>query len=289
MIGIRSQNGRGLASILFSSFLFGIMVLFVKIVSGAIPAAQILFVRAVFGIVVILLVMLFKFRRIQIKNMNMLVVRGVFGGLAVFLYFTAISRIPLSSAAMLSNAYPLFATLFSAILIKEKPNFDSILALLVAFLGMYLILDPHFGKIDIGYLLAIAAAVFGGVAVMAVRELRKTDSSWIIVFAQMAGAFVFCVPFLPIGFRVPNLTDIILLLLIAIIGLLAQLAFTNPFKYIHVAEGSIVALAQAAFAVLFAILFLGEALSLLFIFGALLVFGSTIYLIVREEASPHPR
>jgi drug/metabolite transporter (DMT)-like permease len=278
-----SQNAQGLISILLASFLFGFMAFLVKILSGTIPAAEILFVRAFVGILLFLFILFFGHKTFRINNRNMLVVRGLFGGVAVFLYFTAISRIPLSSATMLSNCYPFFAILFSAVLIKERPTFGSIMALLIAFGGMFLILDPHFEKLDIGYVLALTSALFGGVAVTSIRELRKTDSSWVIVFAQLLGAALFCLFPLSAGLRIPNIREWELLILIGVVGTAGQLTFTRPFKYVSASEGSVVALSTSVFVILFSVIFLKETLGSQFIFGSFMILGSSFYLIAREE------
>jgi drug/metabolite transporter (DMT)-like permease len=279
-----SQTVQAQTTTLFSSLLFALMAFCVKILSESVPPAEILFFRALFSLVVIGAALVFVYKgRIRIHNINMLVVRGLFGGVAVLLYFTAISRIPLSSAAMLANSYPLFAILYSAILIKEKPNMDSLLIMLLAFIGMFLILEPRFGKIDVGYFLAMAAAVIGGVAVTSIRELRKTDSSWMIALSQMVGAAMFSLVLLPAGFRLPNLTEWGLLLLVGILGTGAQLFFARPFRFIATAEGSMVAPVYTALTVILSVVFLGEVLTGRFVIGALLVFGGLTYLIVREE------
>ncbi|MBU1026433.1 MAG: DMT family transporter [Candidatus Margulisbacteria bacterium] len=280
---MRSHSIKALATTLVASLLFASMAFLVKILSFSLSGAEILFARAVFSMVIIWLVVAFVYKRIKIRNINMLVVRGLFGGLSVLFYFIAISRIPLSSAVLLANSYPIFAVLFSAIIIKEKPNFDSVIVLLIALGGMFLVLEPNFGKIDIGYLLAIIAAVGGGVAVTSIRELRKTDSSWIIAQAQMIGAAFFSLFFLPSNFKMPSLTEWGLLLLIGVVGTAAQLAFTRPFKFIPTAEGTYVAPLYTVFAMLLAVLFLGEVLSSRFLAGAFLIFGGLAYLMVREQ------
>ncbi|MEE8638758.1 MAG: DMT family transporter [Candidatus Margulisiibacteriota bacterium] len=281
---MRSQSAQTQATTLLAALLFALMVLFVKILSASISAAEILFIRAIISIFMIGSALIFVYKgRIRVHNLNMLVVRGVFGGIAVLLYFISISRIPLSSAAMLANSYPLFAILFSAIIIKERPNFDSLLVILLSFCGMFLILEPRFGKIDIGYFLAVSAAVFGGVAVTSIRQLRKTDSSWIITLSMMIGAGLFSMILLPVGFRLPNLGEWGLLFLVGILGTGAQLAFTRPFRFIPTAEGSMVAPVYTAITVILSVLFLGEVLTMRFVIGAILVFGGTLYLIAREE------
>jgi drug/metabolite transporter (DMT)-like permease len=280
---MRSQRSGAFLSIFLASFLFGFMAFLVKILTSSLPAAEILFIRAVLGMVFIMSMVIFGFTAFRVNNRNMLFVRGLFGGTAIFLYFTAIGRLPLSTVALIANSYPLFAIMFSMILIKEKPSYDSMFALMVAFSGLFLVLNPQFGTLDIGYLFALAAAIFGGVAITAVRELRKTDSSFVIIFAQMVGASAIC--FIPMAnsFRVPVLSEWGLLLLITAVGIAGQLYLTRPFKYIKASEGSIIALATAVFAIAFSVMFLGEVLTYQFIAGALLVFGSSFYLIAREE------
>ena len=281
---MRSQSLKAQATTLFTAVLFAMMAFAVKILSTSVPAAEILFIRALISIIIISSVLIIVYKnRLKVRNSNMLLVRGAFGGIAVLMYFLAISRIPLSSAVLLANSYPLFAVLFSAIIIKEKPNFDSLVALLLAFCGMFLVLDPHFGKIDIGYLMAMGAAVFGGVAVTSIRELRKTDSSWIISLSQMIGAAVFSLILLPTGFVLPDPKQWGLLILIGVLGTGAQLFFSRPFKFIPTAEGSMVAPVYTVLTIVLSVVFLGEVIGLRFVFGALLVFGSIIYLMAREE------
>ncbi|MBN2057431.1 MAG: DMT family transporter [Candidatus Saganbacteria bacterium] len=267
-----------------ASVLFALMAFCVKLASAGLSGPEILFIRAMISIVVIGAVLSFVYKgRVRIRNLNLLVVRAVFGGLAVLFYFIAISRIPLSSAALLANSYPLFAVIFSAVLIKERTNLDSLLAVLLALGGMVLVLEPRFGKLDIGYFLAIASAVVGGVAVTSIKELRKTDSSWMIALFQMIGAAVLSLFLTTASFRIPDAGQWLLLLLIGVLGTGAQLAFTRPFKALPTAEGSMVAPLYTAIVMVLSVLFLGEVLTMRMVSGALLIFGSMIYLIVREE------
>jgi len=280
---MRSASGRAFSSIFLASFLFGLMAFLVKVLSASLPAAEILFIRATMGIVFIMSLVVFGFTKFRVNNRNMLFVRGLFGGTAIFLYFTSIGRLPLSTVALIANSYPLFAIMFSMIMIKENPSYDSVFALMAAFIGLFLVLNPQFGTLDIGYFFALVAAIFGGVAITAVRELRKTDTSFVIIFAQMVGASAIC--FIPTAnnFRAPSLTDWGMLLLITAVSIVGQFYLTRPFKYVKASEGSIIALATSVFAIAFAVLFLDEVLTYQFIAGALLVFGSSIYLIAREE------
>jgi len=88
---------------------------------------------------------------------------------------------------------------------------------------------------------------------------------------------------LPVSFKVPDISEWGYLLLIAVLGTGAQLAFSRPCKFVPTAEGSMVAPIYTAITVILSILFLGEVISPRFLIGALLVFAGMVYLIVREE------
>ncbi|MFH1542864.1 MAG: DMT family transporter [bacterium] len=277
-----SKKTKALLTTLISALFFSVMAIFVKIVATRISGMEILFVRAIFSLAIMGLIMYWN-KWTKVRNIKMLSVRAIAGGIAVAFYFTAIQRIPLSAAVLLGNSYPIFAVLFSSIFIKEKPKYDSLMVLMIAFVGMFLILDPKFGQIDVGYIFGLMSAIFGGLAVTAIKVLRRTDSSWAIAYAQMVGAVLVVGVFMPASFVMPNINEWGFLLIIAICGIAAQVFFTRPFKFVPTAEGTFVAPMYAALTVLLSVIFLGEVLSGRFVLGASLVFGGMIYLILREE------
>jgi drug/metabolite transporter (DMT)-like permease len=280
---LNSKAAKGFVSIFLAAFFFGFLAFLVKVASATLPASEILFVRSVVSLILIFAILFFSGKPYRVKNKKSLFLRGLFGGLAVFLYFLAISRINLSSAALIVNTYPLFAMLFSAILIKERAGIDSIIILLISFSGLFLVLGPNFEQLDIGYFMAMASAVLGGMAITMVRVLRRTDSTYVIISAQMIASGIICIPLTILNFKLPSLSGWGLLMLISVVGLAAQYFLTRPFKYIKASEGSIVALAASAFAIMFAILFLNEKFTIHFLIGAGLVFSGGLYLIAREE------
>jgi drug/metabolite transporter (DMT)-like permease len=235
-----------------------------------------------FGETPLILLVAFHKTSLTHKNPKMLVWRGLTGGSAVLLYFFAIANIPLSAAATLANSYPLFATFFSLVLFKEKPQLATIIALLVAFFGTFIILDPDFSQIEIGHLAALLSAGLAGISITAIHELRKTDGSWAIVLAFLLGCLLCSIPFSVTNFHLPNLYEWGLLLLIGILTTIGQGYFTRGFKHVSVSEGSTLALADTAFTIFFSVLLLGEVLTSRFIIGAFLVFGGSIYLIAAK-------
>jgi len=280
---MNSKTTKGLLTILFASSLFGLMALLVKIASSQVTAGQILLMRSLIGFALIVPLIFIRRTAFNVKTIKPLIWRGVSGGIAVSLYFYAITSIPLADASILANAYPIFAVFFSALYLGEKIRLSTLAALFVSLFGMVLIMQPHFANFDFAYILAILSALFAGLAITMVRQLRPTNSSLVVMLSQIVGIFIVAAPMTALNFSWPSLTGWQFLLVIGFISTVSQLIFTIPFKVVPAAEGSIVAINHAAFAVLFAVIFLGEPLSLQFIFGGLLIFGSSLYLVLREE------
>jgi len=278
-----SKTTKGFLTILFASSLFGLMALLVKIVSSQVSAAQILLMRGVVGLVLILPLIFIRRVAFNFKTIKPLIWRGVSGGIAVSLYFYAITRIPLADASILANAYPIFAVFFSLLYLGEKIRLSTLMALFVSLFGMGLVIQPHFANFDFAYLLAIISAIFAGLAITMVRQLRRDNSSLFIMLSQIIGILVFASPFVAVNFSWPAFSAWQFLLLIGFISTVSQLIFTIPFKFVPAAEGSIVAINHAAFAVMFAVIFLKEPLSVNFFVGTVLIFGSSLYLIWRNE------
>ena len=277
------RNSQGSLSIIFSSLLFGFTAVFVKIATTTISPAEVLLFRALIGLIFIIMLVTFHKTTLTHKNNKLLFLRGLTGGGAVFLYFIAISKIQLSSAVILANSYPLFATFFLLMLYREKPRWDTIIALLIAFTGTFIILDPNFSNMDIWHLAGLLSGVLAGLSITEIHELRKTDGSWAIVFAFLLGCIFFSLPFSVSTFHMPSLFEWGLLFLIGILTTIGQGYFTSSFKSVSVSEGSTLALTDTAFTIFFSVLILHETLTRNFIVGAFLVFSGSIYLIVRGQ------
>lgn len=278
----RNSHSQGLSSIVFSSLLFGFTAIFIKMATATVSASEVLLFRALIGLAFILALVAMHKASLWHKNNTLLFLRGITGGVAVFLYFIAIAKIPLSSAAILANSYPLFATFFSFVLYREKPRWDAVAALLAAFAGTFIILDPNLSRIDIWHLSALISGALAGLSLTEIHELRKTDGSWAIVLSFLLGCLLFSIPFSFLDFHMPNAREWGLLLLIGIISTIGQGYFTSSFKHVSVSEGSTLALTDTGFTIFFSVLILQETLTKNFIIGALLVFGGSIYLIARK-------
>ena len=101
-----------------SSALFSGMSVLIRLASDIDPF-KISFYRFVIGISVLVTPALFRRIKLEFHNIPLLIVRGVVGGFGVFLFYLAIAKIGLAKGSIISNVYPIFATVGGAIILKE--------------------------------------------------------------------------------------------------------------------------------------------------------------------------
>jgi len=173
-------------------------------------------------------------------NRPLLVTRGLLGGLAAFLYFVALSRIPAGEATLLNNTFPIIATVLSFFLLRERPTVHIALALLVTSAGVFLVmgggsLHPGLGW---GEVAGIASAFLGAGAVTSIRALRATDNAPTIFFAFSLGGLAVSWPF-ALG-PWPGLGPVWLLAMgVGVTSFLAQLLMTHAYGALTVPEAAV--------------------------------------------------
>lgn len=77
--------------------------------------------------------------RLTFTRPRLLLLRGVFGGLAVFLFFQAISRIGIARGTVITYSYPVFVGLLSAAFLGEPVRRGTWLTLFTSLFGIYLV------------------------------------------------------------------------------------------------------------------------------------------------------
>jgi drug/metabolite transporter (DMT)-like permease len=124
-------------------------------------------------------------------------VLGAVTGVYTWALLSAIGTIPLALAILVFYLFPLVTTLVLVICGWEKLGWPTIAAIVVAFVGLALALDPHGGNLNlVGVAYAAAAAVaLGTVIAVSSRVIRTGDSRPVTLYmAAVAGALliVFC-------------------------------------------------------------------------------------------------
>ena len=202
------------------------------------PVHQVVFIRA-FGVLCFSLPYLY-FKNISFLGVNKkdLILRGVFGSIALFLYFSTLQVLPLSHAVLLQQLAPLFALFISHFLLKESSSPLIYFLFLLSFLGVYLVKDPSTGW-SFYYFYGLVAAAFSAMAYNYVRKLRETDHPMVVL-----SYFQYClIPVSLLGViffehKLPQTSDLQPIVLLALFSFLAQLCLTLAYQRSLVSKAS---------------------------------------------------
>lgn len=217
-------------------------------------------------------------RWLSANNRPLLLLRGVLGGAAVLLFFTAVQLAGAGVGTLLNYTYPVWANLLAVLVLKQRPSagFWPLLALALA--GVYLVIDPTWAHPNLGELLGVVSAFLAGAAVLCIKQLRETEESLSIIWSFSLVGLMFSLPVaivdsarsaapLPWGDRVGWL----LLFFTGVFSFLGHVYFTRGYKHTTLQLGSVLALTVPLVAVVSGWWLLDEPLSPLFLLGALMI------------------
>jgi drug/metabolite transporter (DMT)-like permease len=268
------------AQIFASGVTFGLLAALTRITtSGGFTAGQVAVIR--FGTGTLLTLGLFAARpgTYAPVQRGLLFTRGGLGGLAAFLYFVAISRIPAGEATLLNNTFPILATALAYFTLRERPTIHLAVGLIVASVGVFLVLGGGTSSFHLGWgeMAGIASAVLGAGAVSAIRALRATDNAPTIFFAFCLGGLLVSFPFALDPW--PTNTSLWVVALVGVGGtsFAAQMLMTQAYGELTVPEAAVWQQLTPVASYLWALALLDERLAPLGILGVGLGISGVIY------------
>jgi drug/metabolite transporter (DMT)-like permease len=266
-----------------SAVLFSLMSFLIPLTRG-VSTSIIASGRFVVGILVIVAVAAVTRTPLKAINRWWLVLRGVIGASSVYLLYRGIMNLGLGQGTVLNYTYPIFAALLAPVMIGERLPWDVLAAGLVSFLGIWLVVSPGaLAAISVETLFALLGGVLSGVAVVAIKKLRETETPSIIYLAQcLFGLLVVGWPTVTSSFAFDGVQWLILLG-IGIVATVAQLIMTWAYKHVRATEGSLLAFLTPVLNVLLGVLVFGEQMGPTMLLGSTLVLACCGYIAFRER------
>ncbi len=277
-----TTNSKGVLLTLGSVVFFALMAVLVKAIPN-VSSYQTTFFRFAIGVGIIGILALFGVIKLKFNDRKGLFYRGFVGGIAVYLFYLAILKLGVGKGSVYIYSYPIFATIFSMIMLKEKVEPIKFLIIAVSFVGLIL-LSVGGGKgslagIGTWELIAITGSVTTGLAVVFVKKLHDSDNSMAIFFSQcIVGFWLFLIPSGATQ-AIGNLTEILLLILVGVVASIGQLFMTEGYKHVNVATGSMLQSLVPVFNLLSGWLIFKEKFSTIEIIGAFIIVGSCFLLV----------
>lgn len=269
-----------------SALLFAAMAVMVR-VSGirGIPGSESTVIRFLFGLATVAVLHKSGVAPVRVHQRWLWVSRGVLGGVAILFYFLSLSAAkgkgatPLTNSVFLGNSYFVFAPIFARIFIRERLCRGVIAAIMTALLGLYFVAQPEIRGVTMGDFYGFLAGLLGGLALVTVRELRRTESA-VTIFSSLSvfGALAGLVGMLAEKAVLPDLIGWALLIGMGISSTAAQLLLTYSLRYTRVGPAGLIQMTTVVYSSLAGILWFGDPFNARILVGAILVLGSGAYM-----------
>ncbi|MFZ5502792.1 MAG: DMT family transporter [Pseudomonadota bacterium] len=250
---------------LVAGLLFGLMSVFVKLGAAYFTHIELVFYRSFFGMLIVYGVMRRQDIRLASQHGLTHLWRGLSGTVALALFFYCITVLPLATAVTLNYTAPLFLTVFTMMVYKDKFHLPLTAAITLSFCGVVLLLHPTLERDQlIPGLLGLISGFLAGIAYLNIKQLGILgEPAPRVVFYFSLTASVAS----GIGMLFDNIhpvTPANLTILIALGGsaTLAQIAMTYAHRVGHTLVVSSLSYSTIVFASLFGMLLWNETLPL---------------------------
>lgn len=197
--------------------------------------------------------------------------------------FASVQHLPLTDAVAFTFASPIFMTLLAAPILKEPIDPHRWAAVGLGFVGMLVMIrpDPSADNL-VGVGLALVGALGAAGAMIAIREISATEPGPTIVFYFTLAGMVLGLASLPLGWRVPDLTTLGMLIAAGLIGGVGQLLLTEALRRAPVGVIAPFDYTQLVWASLIGFFAWGEVPRLATLTGVVLIAGAGGYMLYRE-------
>ena len=267
-------------NLVFASLFFSLMTVCVKKIDEAIPIYELVFFRSIFSLIITSLIIKKKKINPWGKNKALLILRGLLGTTALMCIFYSIRNMPLSLSTVIQYTYPIFISIFAALLFKEKINFKLISALFIGWFGILIILNPYQSKLyeidNFSIFIAFVGALTTSLAYIAVKKLSSREDIFIIIKYFPLISVITLLPIICLNWITPQVNDLIWIIGIGIFTQAGQTFLTLGLKNLPASQASSINYLQVLFGSIWGIYIFGENITLNFVIGSLFVLLGTI-------------
>jgi drug/metabolite transporter (DMT)-like permease len=286
-----------------SALLFAVMSALVRFLGEKYPVGQTVFFRSAFAILPVVLIYAWRNElAAAVRTVRPLghAGRGLISIGGMFCNFSALARLPIVDATAISFVAPLITVALSAIFLQERVRIFRWSAVIVGFVGILVMLAPHFelsahsgaAGTMAGLAFALAGAFCNSGSVIQTRRLTQTETTSSIVFyfsliCALAGLATwplgFLVPSWQIGWLVPTSLELLALVTVGLCGGLAHILLTESYR---LAPASVVApydYTSMIWAFLLGYVIFGELPTLFVLLGAAIIVAAGLLVLWRER------
>eukprot|EP00835_Amoeboradix_gromovi_P000231 NODE_8_length_47770_cov_0.334354.p9 type:complete len:335 gc:universal NODE_8_length_47770_cov_0.334354:36665-37669(+) len=280
---------KGILQIAASALFTVLMGVFVKLLNHKIPNSNLLVYRALIqGIYCCIIAKLEKVNLMGLRiHRQLLISRGVLGGLQIYFYFFSIQYLPLAMATALFMTTPIYTLFLSALFLNEKITKRKSLAVLISIFGIVLVSHPSTWASNpedfYGSLYAIGEAVATAFIIIIIKKIGTVHYTVLVFYLTIFMLFLGLFMALNTGFSVITGYQFFLIFMMGTCAFIGQSLLNDGVQKVTSVTSMTVRSLDVVFAFAFGII-LGDPISLIGMIGSgLVLFGS--YLVASAQ---HP-
>ena len=286
-----SKNHLGAVYMIMSVLFFSFMDILIKI-TDEYAVGQVMFFRAVFGLIPIFFLIPKNQLRdfYKTKHFGLHFYRSFFGAIAMAAIFIGLRNLQLAEVTSLAFSGPIWVVIFSMIFLSEKIRTKRWVAVGLGFIGVLIISKPGFDNLNYYYIFPIIFCIgFAGVSILIRKLTLAGETVWLIAFYFSVASGLGGLATFPLGdWIMPTKYDLVLLILVGLLGGIANLTLTQSYKLAEVTLTTPLKYLSLVFAIIFGFYFFNEVPSINTLLGAGLIVISSGIIFFRENQLKKP-
>ena len=301
----KNNNPRGIVLILIAMMIFSVQDGIMKHIFSFVSLYEVYLIRTLVSFVIILLILKITKKPIIFKTQYPLLTfcRVILFFFGFSFFYISLTVLPLVTATALFFVTPFLITIFAKFFLKEQIGPRRWSAVIIGFIGVYVILNPNFDNFDYMSLTPILCALCYSLSMIIIKITSEKDSVYTQTFTFYIGAIIISVifyftfgdgqyntidhPASQFIFRkwFTNLENSILLMIFT--GFTASVAFLLLFSAYRIASPAVVSPFEYSILIWSSLsgwFFFNEIPDLKTIIGIVLIVCGGIYIFIREKA-----
>jgi len=279
---------RGMLWTIAAGMLFSVLNATMRAMALELDSYQTQFLRYLFGLLVMLpLVLRAGVASYRPKNLRGQLVRGLVHTAGMFLWFTALPRIPLADTTAIGFTTPIFIMIGAALVLGERMVPARWVAAGIGFAGVMIVVGPKLAGTGGHYnLIMLASAPMFAASFLMAKALTRRDHAGTIVLWQALTVTLFTAPAALMQWTPPSTTQWLLFMVAGVLGSLGHYCLNRGFRVADISATQPVKFLDLIWASAMGYLMFANVPTQTTIIGAAVIFVSTVWIARRESRKP---
>ncbi|MDC3060923.1 DMT family transporter [Candidatus Pelagibacter sp.] len=303
---IQNNNPKGIIFILSGMALFSIQDSLIKYIFKDAALYELYFGRTLTALLLLILYLKITSKNLIIRTHYPLLttIRVICFFFGFSFFYISLTYMSLAMANALFFSSPFFISILAIIFLGEKVGIRRWLAIILGFVGVYVVLDPNFQNFDYKKLAPVACALCYAISMTITKITSDKDSVYSQMFHLYIGAIGISILFFIFAGKgqFNNFSDPTLQFIlrewftnpgyawpyIILMGLVASLSFYFVFSAYSIASPSVVSLFEYSliiWAIIIGYFLFNDIPTIRTFIGVALIIGAGVYIYMREKAN----